>query len=287
MSSSDSPGGATQRWRIDLAYNGEGLHGFAVQPNQTTVAGRFQEVLVEMLQLSDPPLIVAAGRTDTGVHAHAQVIHLDLPTHRLLENAEAAERLRYGLNRQLRGQIVVHRITPVPDTFHARYSAQWRAYRYLVIEGEGPWSLSSQWAWTVAGPLDHEAMNRAGATAVGEHDFRAFCKRAPDQTPEDPIRRRVLSLAWTSHRDDWGLSLAGAPVWRLDIRAESFCHNMVRTLTSTMVAIGQGEIPETELAARLAEPSRVGLPAPAPAAGLSLIAVGYPEFAGGASGFLR
>ena len=279
---------ATQRWRLDLAYDGAGLHGFADQPDHPTVVGLLRATLQQQFQLSEPPFIIGAGRTDTGVHAFAQTIHVDLPAPLYRdERGPEAERLLKSLNAQLAGRIRVLRALEVNNEFHARFSAQWRAYRYLVVPtGGAGLGVTSALAWTVAGPLDLSAMNRAAATIVGEHDFRAFCKRAEGTSPDDPIVREVLGAAWSEVPDTAGIQPEGHSLLRFDIRATSFCHNMVRALTAALVAVGQGKLPESEIAARLETHDRTGLPSPAPAPGLALIGVGYPEFAGGPSGLV-
>lgn len=280
--------GATQRWRIDLAYDGAGLYGFAHQPSLTTVTGLLRATLQEMLQLEEPPLIIGAGRTDTGVHAFGQVIHVDLPDPLFRDpRTPEQDRLARALNLQLKGQIRIVRAQRAAPDFHARFSALWREYRYLVLETTPPaLALHDAWSWSVQGPLDVDAMNRAATAVLGTHDFRAFCRRPVDKTPDEPLVRHVLSAKWERLVDTWQMSPERAPVVRLTIRAESFCHNMVRSLTSTMVAIGAGRLPETEVAVRLLSHERLQLPAPAPAQGLSLIAVGYDELAGGPSGFV-
>ncbi|MDE3064176.1 MAG: tRNA pseudouridine(38-40) synthase TruA [Acidobacteriota bacterium] len=278
MSSSDPPEGAT-RWRLDLAYDGRGLRGFAPQRGLDTVVGLLGEALARTLRLPEPPAIVGAGRTDAGVHALGQVVHVDLVVPLFPDDrGPEARRLADSLNAQLAGRVRVLDVTEVPATFHARFSATWRAYRYLVLESAPPaLELTSSWSWAVAGPLDLAAMNRAGASALGEHDFRSFCRRPDGAPPEEPLVRRVLELSWERRPDEWTLAPQGAGALRLWIRASAFCHQMVRSLTSTMVAIGQGRLAEATLAERLAVPRREGLPAPAPAAGLALVAVGYPD----------
>jgi len=289
LSSSDPAPFATQRWRLDLAYDGSGLSGFAFQPRFTTVVGLVRETLARTLRLDEPPHIVGAGRTDAGVHAFAQVVHVDLPDPLFRSNrGPEEERLLHSLNRQLAGRVRVLRARRVPDDFHARFSAQWREYRYLVLESEPPaLALTAAWSWSVPGPLDVAAMNAAGADAVGVHDFRAFCRRPAKAAPEDPLTRHVLVAHWERIEDRWGLSPTAAPALRLRVRAVSFCHHMVRCLVSTMVAIGQGALDETTVRERLVSLQREQLPPPAPAGGLSLVGVGYEEFAGGPSGFVR
>ncbi len=289
MSSSEPTPSATQRWRLDIAYDGQGLNGFAYQPEVTTVVGLLRSTLASTLHLDAEPSIVGAGRTDAGVHAFAQVIHVDLPVDFFSSRGGPdAERLVRALNRQLRGRVRILAAYVVDDSFHARFSATWRQYRYLVLETTPPaLALHDAFSWAVRGPLDLLAMNRASVALVGSHDFRAFCRRPDGSDPNEPLRRMVISAIWERLEDTWQMSPERAPALRFTIRAQSFCHNMVRSLTSTLVAIGQGRLSESTIAERLSSHQRDHLPAPAPAAGLSLVGVGYGEFAGGPSGFVR
>jgi len=287
LSSFDRSLDATQRWRLDLAYDGNGLSGFAYQPETVTVVGLLRQTLARTLRLTEEPMVVGAGRTDAGVHAFAQVVHVDLPT-RFFEDDRGPEtpRLVHSINKQLAGRVRIMKARPVGDDFHARYSATWREYRYLVLE-EGPpaLGLTSAWSWSVTGPIDVDAMNRAGVDILGTHDFRAFCRRPTNSVTDEPLLREVLEVNWARVADTWALGPTGEPALRLTIRAQSFCHNMVRCLVSTMVAIGRGELPEATLADRLASHERDRLPSPAPPGGLALVGVGYgPEY-GGPSGY--
>jgi tRNA pseudouridine38-40 synthase len=275
LSSSDSPLDV-QRWRLDIAYDGNAFSGFAFQPEFTTVVGTLRETLATTLSIEEP-MIVGAGRTDTGVHAFAQVVHVDLPV-TLFGNDRGpeAKRLMRSLNQQLRGRIKILDARTVDQEFHARYSATWREYRYLVLETSPPaLDLTDVWSWSVQGPLDLDAMNRASQELLGLHDFRAFCRRPTNAEVDEPLLRRVLDARWERLADDWALTPDGSPTLKFTIRAESFCHNMVRSLTSTLVAIGQGKIAESTIAERFDSLSRDHLPSPAPASGLALVAVGY------------
>ncbi len=287
MSSSESPV-ATQRWRLDLAYDGRGLYGFAAQPGRDTVVSLLREALARSLRLEEAPWVVGAGRTDAGVHAVAQVVHTDLPAHWTISRyGQNSESLRRSLNHQLSGRVRVQRLRPVGAQFHARYDATWRAYRYLIVEAEPPaLELENDWSWTVRGPLDLVAMNEAASRLVGLHDFRAFCRRPPDKAPGAPLIRDLWELSVRPVEDGAGLAPLGSRVLRLDARAQSFCHSMVRSLTSTLVAVGRGVLDVAGVEAALARGERGPLPAPAPPGGLSLIGVGYPELAGGPSGFV-
>lgn len=288
LSSSDRTRGATQRWRFDLAYDGRGLHGFAEQPGHPTVVGLLRSTLTAMFDLDPTTEIVGAGRTDAGVHAFAQVIHVDLPTPLFrLDKGPEAERLIRSVNAQLKGHVRLLRVQPVDSSFHARFSAIWRAYRYLVVPVAPPaLGITDALAWSVEGPLDVLAMNEAADAVVGVHDFRSFCRKKPGATSDEPLTREVTSARWTVVPDDLGVTPEGSPLFRLDIRASSFCHQMVRSLTAAFVAVGQGAKPPTFLADRLLVASRDGMPSPAPAQGLSLIGVGYPQFAGGPFGLV-
>ena len=277
MSSSDPPLDV-QRWRLDIAYDGNAFAGFAYQPEFTTVVGVLRDTLASTLQI-DEPIIVGAGRTDAGVHAFAQVVHVDLPLTLFAEQrGSESDRLMRSLNQQLRGRIKVLAARHVDQSFHARYSATWREYRYLVLETSPPaLDLTNSWSWSVQGPLDLDAMNRASAEVLGLHDFRAFCRRPTNSEADEPLLRRVIDARWERLADDWALTPDRSPTVKFTIRAESFCHNMVRCLTSVLVAIGQGKWPESTISERFESLSRDHLPSPAPANGLALVGVGYDE----------
>ncbi len=283
MSSFDHSLGATQRWRLDLAYDGQAFSGFAYQPQHDTVVGLLRVTLAKTLRLDHEPLVIGAGRTDAGVHAFNQVVHVDLPVVVQVRSLES-ERLMSSLNKQLRGRVQILRAEPVSDDFHARYSAIWREYRYLVLENNEPGLNSTNtWAWSVSGPLDLKAMSRAAKEVLGTHDFRAFCRRPTNSVVGEPLVRKVLEARWERLADEWVMSPRHAPAIRLTIRAQSFCHNMVRCLVSTMVAIGQGKLPESTLKDRLESTVRHQLPPAAPAGGLALVGVGYEGGFGDAS----
>ncbi|MFZ1063424.1 MAG: tRNA pseudouridine(38-40) synthase TruA [Acidimicrobiales bacterium] len=288
MSSSDPLNGDHQRWRLDLAYDGAAFSGFAYQPEATTVVGVLRETLASTLHLDREPVIVGAGRTDAGVHAFGQVVHVDLPTTLFASRRRPdPERLARSLNKQLRGRIQVLAARPVSDDFHARFSASWREYRYLVLETAPPaLGLSTTWSWAVEGPLDVALMNEVSRDILGTHDFRAFCRRPANAEPGEALLRDVQFAQWERIADVWTMSPGSAPVVRLTIRAQSFCHNMVRCLVSTIVAIGQGQLAPDTLKERLESRKRDHLPSAAPAAGLCLVAVGYPAFAHGTPDFV-
>jgi tRNA pseudouridine38-40 synthase len=284
LSSSDRPLDV-QRWRLDIAYDGSAFSGFAFQPECTTVVGVLRATLASTLAIEEP-LIIGAGRTDSGVHAFAQVVHVDLPTTLFKKDrGPDPERLTRSLNKQLRGRIQVLNARVVDDQFHARFDARWREYRYLVFEATPPGlDVTNAWSWTVPGPLDLELMNTVSAQMVGTHDFRAFCRRPTNSLVDEPLLRRVIESRWERLDDTWSLTPGRVPALKFTIRAQSFCHNMVRCVTSLIVEIGQNRWPPETLSERLESANREHLPSPAPAQGLTLVAVGYDEEVGGPSG---
>ena len=284
LSSSERATRATTRWRLDLAYDGTGLHGFAAQPGQETVAGLVGAALARLTGLASP-VIVGAGRTDAGVHALAQVLHVDLPSSwEAAARVPPPERLVRSLNSQLAGRVRVIEARVVSSDFHARFSARWRAYRYLVLEEAGPaLDFTGHWSWSVPGPLDLAAMNRIAIATHGAHDFRAFCRR-PSGAPDGPLTREVLAARWARHQDGFALGAPGTAVLRFDVVARSFCHTMVRSLVGAMVEVGRGTLDESFVASRLDQSGREGLARPAPPGGLALVGVGYDPRDGGPAG---
>ena len=278
---------ALTRWRLDLAYDGSSFHGFAEQPGHETVVGALRAQLGRLLRMDPSPVVVGAGRTDAGVHALAQVVHCDLPNPLFNDDrGDDADRLMRSVNKVLAGRVVVRSAAPVDSTFHARFSATWRRYRYLVVEDSSPLEMLARVAWGVEGPIDVAAMNEACSLILGEHDFGSFCKR-PAAAPAGVALRRVVTEArWSEIGDPWSLTIAGPRIWRLDIQAGSFCHQMVRSLVGAMVAIGTGKLEIDVFAERLDNPGRQSLPSPAPPSGLALVGVGYGRVAADPSGFV-
>lgn len=263
---------ATRRWRLVVAYDGNGFRGFARQKSGvTTVAGTLAAAIGRAARLAEPPAIVCAGRTDAGVHAAGQVVHVDLP-------AGYDADLGHAVNRQTAPSVVVRRAVPADEGFDARRSARWRRYRYLVHDADVPDPLLAPVAWHVAEPLDLRAMAAAADPLIGEHDFRAFCRRAPGRSADEPITRRVLEAGWRQVETGDLLGEAGAAPGRLlrfDIVAASFCHQMVRSIVAVGVEAGRGRANAASVMAMLAAGTRSGAPRPAPPHGLCLVSVGY------------
>jgi len=264
------PDTGLQRWRLLIAYDGAAFRGFAAQPEVPTVAGALRQALERTARLSDPPLITCAGRTDAGVHARGQVVHVDLPP-----IPYDAEGLARALNRQLAPEVVVRRAEPVGPDFDARRSATGRAYRYLVWNAPAPDPLLAPLSWHVNDPLDLGSMRTASDVLLGSHDFRSFCRRPPGTDASEPIVRRVTRATWSVDPDREAQDAGQGRLLRFVIAASSFCHQMVRSLVAALVEVGRGRGHAAGLLERLRAASRTGLPEPAPAEGLCLVSVAY------------
>ncbi|MDF9717842.1 tRNA pseudouridine(38-40) synthase TruA [Nocardioides sp. ChNu-153] len=224
------------RLRIDLAYDGTDFHGWATQPTLRTVQGELEAALATVVRSPERPAVVVAGRTDAGVHARGQVVHVDLDDDLVARSAgrgvdDPVPALTRRLNGVLPGDVRVHRTRVAPEGFDARFSALWRRYAYRVADRAGladPLTRRHVLAW--GQPVDEEAMNAAAAPLVGVQDFAAFCKKRPGAT----TIRTLLELSWA--RDHDGV-LVGTVV------ADAFCHNMVRALVGCLLTVGEGRRP--------------------------------------------
>jgi tRNA pseudouridine38-40 synthase len=256
-----------------VAYDGSCFHGFAAQPGQVTIAGALAATLSSMV--GHEVTLTCAGRTDTGVHALGQVVHTDLDEETLakwagreLEPGMVLERLGPSLSHQLGGTIAVLQARVAPDGFDARHSATARRYRYDLLRTQWPDPLVRHVSWHVPGELDIAAMRIGADALLGEHDFSAFCRQPRGET--GPVIRRVLSTCFAPAPGDDRL-------WVFEIEANAFCHQMVRSLVGTLVAVGQGRIRAGELLTILRGGDRSKSGQPAPPEGLCLMAVRYPE----------
>jgi tRNA pseudouridine38-40 synthase len=275
----------TARWRLVVAYDGSAFKGFAAQPNQLTVAGTLAEAIARTVRLKKAPQITCAGRTDAGVHARGQVVHVDLPATlpTIRRNGSSrtmgGEDLLTALNRQVGPAVVVQEAAPAPEGFDARRSATGRRYRYLVWNGPVGDPLLAPIAWHVSAPLGLRPMSAASDVLVGEHDFAAFCRRPPGAAREEQLVRRVRRAAWSEAIDaeagDPGARPRRGRLLRFDIEADSFCHQMVRSLVAVLVEVGKGGPTSADMVSWLRSGERAGLPAPAPAHGLCLVSVTY------------
>ncbi|MDH6698767.1 tRNA pseudouridine(38-40) synthase TruA [Streptomyces griseoviridis] len=252
------------RVRLDLSYDGGGFHGWAKQAGgRRTVQGEIEDALRTVTRSKDgtPFDLTVAGRTDAGVHARGQVAHIDLPGELW---AEHREKLLKRLAGRLPKDVRVWSLTEAPEGFNARFSAIWRRYAYRVTDHPGGVDplLRGHVLWH-DWPLDVAAMNEAARLLLGEHDFAAYCKRREGATTIRTLQE--LSLV----RGDDGVVTA-------TVRADAFCHNMVRSLIGALLFVGDGhrgpEWPGKVLAAGVRD-SAVHVVRPH---GLTLEEVGYP-----------
>ena len=254
------------RLRIDLAYDGGDFHGWAAQPGLRTVQGELEATLAMILRVPEAP-VTCAGRTDSGVHARGQVVHLDVDA-----DAFAAAAGRYDgdpvvaverrLNGVLPADLRVRRLTRAAPGFDARFSPLWRRYTYRICDGvPDPLTRGHVLAWPRS--LDRDAMQEASAGLLGLHDFAAFCKQREGATTV----RNLLELSWLRE----GGLLTGT------VRADAFCHHMVRSLVGALLAVGEGRRPVSWPAEVLAAGFRDAAVTVVPPQGLTLEEVGYPD----------
>jgi tRNA pseudouridine38-40 synthase len=247
-----------RRIRLTLHYDGSSFHGWQVQPGVRTVQGELESALS---RLADESITtVAAGRTDTGVHATGQVVSVAMPA------KWTAAALRRSLNAILPTDMWAADAESVPPTFHARYSAVARGYIYRVGTAAAARSpFRRPWCWPVRDDLDPGVLASGAAWILGEHSFRGYAKSGQ---PERGYRCRVHHAAWR----EW-------PAAGLEFRivADRFLHHMVRYLVGTMVDAARGRRPATDVALLLDETKLDGLETspPAPAGGLFLARVYY------------
>jgi tRNA pseudouridine38-40 synthase len=250
-----APCPVVQRLALGVEYDGSGFAGWQAQPGLRTVSGELARAVAVVAD--HPVALVCGGRTDAGVHAEGQVVHFD---------ACASRPLRawlLGINSNLPPDVSLGWVRPVPPWFHARFSALSRAYRYRVLNRATRSALLARRATLVRRPLDVAAMQVAGASLLGEHDFSAF--RAAGCQSRSPVRRldaiRVL-------RD-------GDEVW-IDVVANAFLHHMVRNIAGLLIEVGSGLASPRRAAELLAARDRRIAPPTAAADGLYLRAVRYP-----------
>jgi tRNA pseudouridine38-40 synthase len=260
----------TTRLRLTVSYDGAGYRGFALQPGQRTVAGDLAHAITKVV--GHDVVLVCAGRTDAGVHATGQVVHVDVR-----EGVDVV-RLMRSVNTILTPSVVVRSAEVAPPGFDARRSARARTYRYLILEDQTADPLLAPLAWHVPGPLDLRAMASGADALLGEHDFRAFCRRVPGTAAGTPIRRRVLDARFTEVPVRSGELGPGGRLLRFDIGATSFCHQMVRSVVGALVEVGRGRRRASDVNWLLqsGDRSRVG-GVIAPPQGLCLVGVEYDE----------
>ncbi|MFE9422125.1 tRNA pseudouridine(38-40) synthase TruA [Kitasatospora sp. NPDC006697] len=265
----DGPAEGRTRIRLDLAYHGAEFSGWARQRGRRTVQEEIESALQVVTRSQELFPLTVAGRTDAGVHARGQVAHVDLPEE--LWAAHGAKLLR-RLAGRLPADVRVFRVSEAPAGFDARFAAIWRRYAYRVADHQGGVDplLRGHVLWHDR-PLDLEKMNRAAELLLGEHDFAAYCKKREGAT----TIRTLLELRWDRVPMDPYAAQEGS-LAVATVRADAFCHNMVRALVGAMLLVGDGHRPVEfpgEVLAGGVRNSAVNVIRPY---GLTLEEVGYP-----------
>lgn len=254
--------------KLVVAYDGTRFKGWQ-RGNGRTVQAVLEEALScslgtasggavrERLQIE----VVGAGRTDAGVHAEGQVASFRAPS------AVDPIRLWAAVNRQLPDDLAVLAISPADDRFHARYRAVAKTYRYRVVDGISGSPLLHRFSWRVRETLDQDRLEAAAAVLIGSHDFSAF---TADKGKKDKVRR-LESIDFERP------ALLGANPLDMLFRGDGFLWNQVRIMAAALVAAGTGSLTAADIARLLASRDRSAAPPPAPACGLTLVSVEYPD----------
>lgn len=246
----------SRRLKLLISYDGRDFAGWQSQKHRNTVQDRLEDAFERVC--GTRPVVTGSGRTDAGVHALGQCAHVDVPAGHF-----AAERWLKSLNGVLPPTIRILQARFVGKSFHARFSAKGKVYRYRVINGMVQPPLEIGRAWHIAAPLDRELLGRAAKFLVGRHDFAAFA--ANRGKAEGSTVRTMEYVRVTSRRD----------LLEIEFSADGFLYKMVRLIVGAMArcALGKESLQSIEL--RLEQPSRASARFVAPAAGLYLVRVRY------------
>lgn len=272
------------RLRLVVAYHGAAFHGVAPQPGLLTVGGVLLDAIAKVLREPGGPEalhLVMSGRTDAGVHAWGQVVHVDVlrPTRPLAREPRDPslvvegidlDRVHRSLNSLVGPHVVVRTVDIAPGSFDARFSAAWRRYRYSILTTATPDPFLHGLVWHVNEPLDLSVMRLAADAFLGDHDFASFC-RAPEDGTHGTTIRRVTEVAWHD---------TGTGVLEFEIQAWAFCQQMVRSIVGFLVDVGRGRRSAGSVLETLAARSRGAAATLAPSDGLCLREVGYPPGVG-------
>ena len=244
------------RYFIKFSYLGTEFHGSQRQPNGITVQETMEQAL-KMIFREEVPLTFA-GRTDAGVHAREMYAHFDLGF-----QMPDASHICFRLNGILPNSIAIHDIVPVTDEAHARFTAKSRTYEYHIVDHKDP--FSHDLATRVRPGLDFNAMNEAAKYLIGKQDFASFCRSNTD------VKTTICDLSFAQ----WEVKENGHAVFT--ITADRFLRNMVRAVVGTLFEVGRGKMTVEQFAKVIAQHSRSAAGDSAPAEGLYLTEVRYPE----------
>jgi tRNA pseudouridine38-40 synthase len=243
------------RYRLTIEYNGEPFVGWQRQSEGLSIQQVLEDAVFKFC--GERATVYGAGRTDAGVHALAQVAHLDL------EKEASAFRLGEAVNYHVKPHpiAILDCVEAAPD-FHARFSAIERRYRYRIVNRRAPLTLDKGRAWRVTAPLDAAAMHAAAQVLVGKHDFTSF--RATDCQAESPVKTL----------DQLDVARYGEDV-EVTARARSFLHHQVRNMVGTLKLAGEGKWGARDMKQALEARDRAAAGATAPPDGLYLVGVKY------------
>ena len=244
----------TQRYSIELAYNGNDFFGWQIQPRQISVQETIEKALSKLFDAKKID-IVGCGRTDTGVHAKHYIAHVDLPT------KWEEEELTYKLNRILPDSIVIYTIQKVNEDFHARFHAKTRTYRYFIHTHKDPFIQNTSLYYKKK--IDIVKMNEAGLLLLGKKDFTSFSKLHTDVFTNIC---NVSNAKWTQVNED---------TFYFEITADRFLRNMVRAIVGTLLEVGEGKIDPSEISMILKKNNRCEAKMSVPAHGLFLWKIIY------------
>ena len=252
------------RYFIYLSYDGARYHGWQIQPNGISV----QEVLGKALStlLREPIEVTGAGRTDAGVNASLMVAHFDT-------TQETDEQLAYRLNKFLPQDIAIHKIVPVKDDAHARFSATSRTYIYNIVTAKTPFD---PYAYRFPQPLDFDLMNEAAKTLFDYTDFTSFSKLHTDVKTNNC---RIMHAQWTqvnSQRSTLNPQLSTSK-WQFTITADRFLRNMVRAIVGTLLDVGRGVLTIQQFREIIERKDRCSAGTSVPGNALFLADITYPE----------
>ncbi len=245
-----------RRLVLIVEYDGTSFHGWQFQPGLATVQGTLEAALARMME--QPVRVIGSGRTDAGVSAEAQVAHADVP------KQIPPDHVMMGLNTMLPPGVRVLECAWAPASFHARFSAAGKLYRYRILNRPRPTALWRDRAWWVRIPLDVGAMRAGAGHLVGRHDFTAFRSAG-----EEGNAVRTLSTLAIEREGDL------VTLW---FEGDGFLKHMVRNITGALVEAGLGRFPPHHILSLMEEKSRLNAPRAVPPWGLTLVRVHYPGF---------
>ncbi|HJM97663.1 MAG TPA: tRNA pseudouridine(38-40) synthase TruA [Acidimicrobiales bacterium] len=250
-----------KRYKAFVTYDGTPFHGFAPNPDVETVGGKIRDSLEKVL--GKETNITCAGRTDAGVHAEGQVISFNA-------GPIDEKQLERSLNQLCSPHIGIRSLEETDPTFDARFSAKSRTYRYQILNQDYPDPFLQRFVWHVHDHLDTDSMQTASTMLIGEHDFSSFCRKRivkiDGLKTEASLTREIHSIEVTKKESNI------IEIW---ITASSFCHQMVRSITGTLVDVGLGKTESYTITSILAEKNRNAAGRVAPPQGLTLMKVKY------------